>query len=197
VHWVLNEALGAIRRRTWETLPSIVPITAGQSIFSRARPASPAMRGISKLVRGSTTATRPFASSSTPSYRGTLRSADADQRFIAGFTLAAGGIGQILHQVLRRAVLGPRAIVSVVAGPGLPSCRSPALALSGQRLAYGRAILRPRRRASRSTASARVSRAWRNPPVRSMSRWAACFAYFLWLAIGRLHFQAEASCRWK
>jgi diacylglycerol kinase family enzyme len=150
VHWVLNEALGAIRRRARaERLPSIVP-TNGGTIDFLARKAgitgnaeSILHKLVGELDRGSSPVCVEL---DTLDIRGTIRTeAGTESLHRLGFTLAAGGIGQrFFTKYYAEPVLGPRGIVSVVAkAVGSYLADRARLPLSEQKLAYGRTIFAP------------------------------------------------------
>jgi diacylglycerol kinase family enzyme len=148
VHWVLNEALEAIRRRARkETLPSIVPTNGGTIDFlaRKAGITGNAESILEKLVRAVDRGREPVCVElDTLDIRGTGTDSDVHR---LGFTLAAGGIGQrFFSKYYAEPVLGPRAIVSVVAkAVGSHLADRLRLPVSEAALEYGRTIFAPTR----------------------------------------------------
>ncbi len=152
VHWVLNEALSAIKRRARsETLPSIVPTNGGTIDFlaRKAGITGNAETILQQLVCDLDRGHDPLCVElDTLDIRGSERQGDELRPFRRlGFTLAAGGVGQrFFSKYYQEPVLGPRAIVSVVtkavASHLADRLRVP---VSESALHYGRTIFAPTR----------------------------------------------------
>lgn len=152
VHWVLNEALAAIRSRARaETMPQIVPTNGGTIDFlaRKAGITGNAETILGKLVRELDRGRDPVCVElDTLDIRGVIEGEHGESQMRRlGFTLAAGGIGaRFFTKYYQEPVLGPRGILSVVtkavASHVADRLRLP---VSERVLGYGRTIFAPTR----------------------------------------------------